>query len=117
MRIIVISEEELAELIQFNLRQLLHEAGFFNLHSQSEEDKVLTIREAANYLHLATQTIYGLTSKHLVPHSKRGKKLYFRQSELKAWMLEDRRKTISEIAKEVEENHLLLPSKDKSIKH
>ena len=65
----------------------------------SETDKPLSIKEASEFLNLAPQTIYGFTSKNLIPFKKRGKKLYFSKSDLVAWLHEGKRKTISEIEK------------------
>lgn len=42
-------------------------------------------------------TIYTLCSKRLIPHSKRGKQLYFSKRALLNWIQEGRRKTKAEI--------------------
>jgi len=41
-----------------------------------------------------------LVSERKIPHSKRGKKLYFSRRELKEWLTEGKRKTQDEIADE-----------------
>ena len=49
---------------------------------------------------LAKPTIYGLVSERKIPHSKRGKKLYFSRFELLEWLTNGKRKTRDEIAVE-----------------
>jgi excisionase family DNA binding protein len=46
----------------------------------------MTIQEAANYLSLAKQTIYGLVMNNKIPFHKKGKRLYFIESELTEWI-------------------------------
>lgn len=48
--------------------------------------EILTIDEAAKFLKLAKQTIYQLTSKRAIPFYKRNKRIYFKRSELLAWL-------------------------------
>ncbi len=68
-----------------------------------EEDKLLTIREAAEILHLSVPTVYGLVQRAEVPVCKRGKRLYFSKQELLAWIKSGRKKTVSEINAEAEQ--------------
>ena len=41
---------------------------------------------------LAPSTLYKLTSRGEIPHSKPGGRLYFRRSELEQWLMTDRKK-------------------------
>lgn len=66
---------------------------------KTDEDEILTVRQASELLNLAIPTIYALTSNRTLPHSKRGKKLYFNKSELIAWVKSGKRKTVSELTK------------------
>lgn len=52
------------------------------------EDKWFTIDELREYLpeHPARQTIYGWTSKALIPFHKKGKSLKFKKSEIDRWL-------------------------------
>ncbi|HPS50912.1 MAG TPA: helix-turn-helix domain-containing protein [Bacteroidales bacterium] len=70
---------------------------------QPEEDKLLTIREAAEILHLSVPTIYGLVQRSEVPVCKRGKRLYFSKQELIEWIMSGRKKTNSEIHAEADD--------------
>lgn len=64
-----------------------------------DEDEILNVKQASELLDLAVPTIYSLTSNRILPHSKRGKKLYFSKSELVAWVQSGKRKTVSELTK------------------
>jgi len=68
--------------------------------SNPEEDKLLTIREAAVILHLSVPTIYGLVQRKCAPHFKQGKRLYFSKRELTDWIKAGRKKTVAEITAE-----------------
>lgn len=68
-----------------------------------EEDKLLTIREAAEILHLTVPTVYGLVQRSEVPVCKRGKRLYFSKQELVSWIMSGRKKTIVEIDEETDQ--------------
>jgi excisionase family DNA binding protein len=70
---------------------------------QPEEDKLLTIREAAEILHLTVPTVYGLVQRSEVPVCKRGKRLYFSKQELVSWIMSGRKKTIVEIDEETDQ--------------
>ena len=65
-------------------------------------DKLLTIKEAADYLNLSVPTIYGLVSKRKIPFMKRSKRLYFSNEELMDYIKEGRIKTNSEIEAEAD---------------
>ena len=68
--------------------------------SNLQSDKFLTVPEAAQFLGLATQTIYGLISRKQIPCMKRQKRVYFSKSDLTAWIEAGRLKTRDEIASE-----------------
>ena len=46
-------------------------------------------------------TLYKKISKGLIPHSKRGKKLYFDLNEIDAWLMENKIKSPSQLKQEV----------------
>ncbi|MDP1621681.1 MAG: helix-turn-helix domain-containing protein [Bacteroidales bacterium] len=70
--------------------------------SQPEPDSLLTIKQAAEILHLSVPTIYGLVQRSEVPVCKRGKRLYFSKQELTTWIMAGRKKTAAEINEEAE---------------
>jgi excisionase family DNA binding protein len=97
--IIVTTKNDLESLIQACVNKAFSSFGTNN--SNAEEDKILSIQEATTFLNLARQTLYGFTSKREIPFIKKGKKLYFRKSELNTWLLEGKKKSKSEISKEI----------------
>jgi excisionase family DNA binding protein len=63
--------------------------------------EVLNMVEASKYLELSVSHLYKLTSTGLIPHYKpNGKKLYFKRTELDAWLLRNRSVTKDEIEQE-----------------
>lgn len=46
--------------------------------------------------HPAPTTVYGWVRNGLIPHYKKGKKLFFKRSEIEAWLDDGRQKTDSE---------------------
>lgn len=86
IKIIVTTKDELQEIIHESVKPAITEQ---NTQQQSEEpDKMMSLKEAAIFLNLAQQTVYGFTSKQQIPFIKKGKKLYFRKSELEKWLME-----------------------------
>lgn len=63
-----------------------------------DSEKFLTVPEAAQFLGLANQTVYGLISRKLIPYMKRQKRVYFSKAELTKWLEAGRRLTRDEIA-------------------
>jgi excisionase family DNA binding protein len=68
-----------------------------------DNDKLLTIREAAEVLHLSVPTIYGLVQRQAIPVAKKGKRLYFTKLELTEWIKTGRKKTVAEIQSEADQ--------------
>lgn len=64
------------------------------------KEKLMTVAEAAEFLNLSVPTIYSLVHKGTIPTNKKGKRLYFLQSELTDWIKSGRRKTMAEIESE-----------------
>lgn len=58
---------------------------------------VLDLDEAALFTGLSKGHLYRLTSEKQIPHYKKNRKLYFKKTELEAWLLEERVLTAAEI--------------------
>jgi excisionase family DNA binding protein len=58
------------------------------------------IDDACKLIGKAKPTVYALVRKRLIPCYKNGKKLYFFEEELLAWIENGRKKTAEEIAKD-----------------
>ena len=100
-KVIITTADELDQLIQSSVRKALNENN--SPTSTASPGELLTIDEACKFLTLAKPTLYGFTSKNQIPHIKRGKKLYFRKSELETWLDEGKRKS----NKQVEEKSMV----------
>lgn len=101
-KVIVTTATELENLIQDSIRKVLKENG--NENGQDKSDQILNITEAALFLKTAKQTIYGYTSKRLIPFIKKGKKILFRKSDLEIWLNDGKKKSISEMDKDLEDS-------------
>lgn len=47
--------------------------------------RFMTVREAAELLHLAPKSLYSLVSQRRIPYRKAGRRLLFLESELILW--------------------------------
>ena len=76
-------------------------AAFFSTFPLQQKIDLEEIGKGAEYAAKITgkavPTIYDLVHKRLIPHSKRGKDLYFSKTDLLAWIKAGKRKTASEI--------------------
>jgi len=81
-----------------NIERLLLEQN--NEPVVAEAEQFLTIQQAAEFLRLSVPTIYGLVHRSEIPVCKQGKRLYFSNKELAAWVKSGRKKTLSEIKSE-----------------
>jgi len=77
---------------------------------QHADSDLLTITQAGEVINLTVPTIYSLVSKKLIPHNKKGKRLYFLRSELTEWIKSGRKKTIAE-SQANPESHLKTPKR------
>lgn len=75
-------------------------------------NELMNVQQVAEYLTLSVQTIYGLVHKMEIPNCKRGKRLYFKRTEIDDWIGQSRRKTIAEIEQEAS-NYILRNRKRK----
>ncbi len=80
------------ETLLLDLKHTANDTGHYQ-----ENDKLLTIKEAGEFLHLSIPTLYGYVSRSAIPVSKQGKRLYFSKKELTDWIKAGRKQTITEI--------------------
>jgi predicted DNA-binding transcriptional regulator AlpA len=59
-----------------------------------------TLKQITGY---SRATVYSKTSRNEIPHFKRDGKLYFRHSEILAWLTENRVKTKAEFSQKMDE--------------
>ncbi len=65
--------------------------------SLKSEPEFLTIEEAAKLVGLAKTTLYEKTHLKVIPHYKRGRRLYFKRAELEIWISGGKVKTVLEL--------------------
>ncbi|WGQ10828.1 helix-turn-helix domain-containing protein [Pedobacter gandavensis] len=104
------SFEKLPEVIRILFEKVEHiEELLQDLQPQPpNENDLLTIQEAAEFLKVTVPALYTKVSRHEIPVSKPGKRLYFNKTELKKWIIASRKKTAMEIRKEAEEQMKML---------
>lgn len=95
-----LSIPEVRQLFRETLETFFAEKNL--LQNQIEADEIGGIDLAVKITNLAKPTIYGLASDRLIPHSKRGKRLYFSRNELLKWLADGKRKTQDEIRRDAE---------------
>ncbi len=66
----------------------------------NQPERLLTIQEAAEFLHLSVPTIYSKVSKGELPVMKRGNRLYFSKAELLQYLEDGRKKSNADIEAE-----------------
>ena len=94
--IVLITKTELVEIIQETLRSAKQDEKL-----PDQQNIFLNMTEASEFLKMAKQTLYGLTSNRQIPFIKKGKKVYFNKGEVIAWLNEGKMKTKAEILKAV----------------
>lgn len=95
----VFNENELRQLIISCMKEVVGQDT--TPTTDRTQNSLLTIGEAAVYLNLAKQTLYGYTSQRIVPFIKRSKRIYFEREALDNWLLEGKKQTQAEIAASV----------------
>lgn len=70
---------------------------------QDNQDRMLTVKEAADFLSLSKHSIYAKVHNREMPFIKRGGKLYFSKTDLIEWLKQGRKKTVKELQSEVME--------------
>ena len=77
----VFNENELRQLLISCIKEVLGQDT--TPTTDRTQNSLLTLVEAAAYLNLAKQTLYGYTSQRLIPFVKRGKKTLFSKRSLR----------------------------------
>lgn len=71
-----------------------------------QKDPLMTIKQASAFLDITVSYLYKKTSQLEIPFNKKGKRIYFLESELREWIRKGRIKTVEEIDEEVINNML-----------
>lgn len=92
----ITSPESLKPLLEASIEEALQQ--LYDKQKQPFLNKpYLNIDEAAAYLNMPKDTLYGLTSKRMIPFSKPAKRLQFKPAELDEWMAKGKKQSVSQI--------------------
>ena len=82
-------------------KQILEKLSKIESLYQQQPEQILSFNETCSFLGYSKSYLYKLTHTRRIPHYKpNGKKLYFKRSDLEAWLLRNRVKTADEIEQE-----------------
>jgi len=99
--LISVTMDELKTLIKSAVKEaVLENSSNSGLAVNGVADEILDVRQAASFLKLKVATLYDKTCKRLIPHFKKGKKVYFRMQELEDWLNKGKVKTRSDLETE-----------------
>lgn len=87
------------EAVQTALEQH-QDASATELVENNQKAEVLSADQAAEFLHIAKQTLYSMTSRRKIPFYKNGKKILFRRGDLEEWLNLGKHEQISKIEKD-----------------
>jgi excisionase family DNA binding protein len=87
------------EAVQTALEQH-QDASATELVENNQKAEVLSADQAADFLHIAKQTLYSMTSRRKIPFYKNGKKILFRRGDLEEWLNSGKHEQISKIEKD-----------------
>lgn len=78
---------------------VLRDINKVRFHSTSNQDVDIpvSIQEASKITGKSVPTLYGYVHRMLIPHMKRGQRLYFYKQELVNWIESGRVRTVEEI--------------------
>jgi len=96
---------EISERLDKIDQNLLYLKEFIpNNSKENAPEKYKNISQAAQFLNLAVPTLYTMVSKKQIKFYKRTKRLYFLESDLLEFIRIGKKKSISEIEEEVDNN-------------
>jgi excisionase family DNA binding protein len=95
-----IPRSELEVLIENSVRKIIIE--YLPKDPLQDKEELLTVKQAADFLSLSVQTIYGAIHRKQLPYMKRRKRCYFLKKDLIDYLKAGRRKTSVEIESEAQ---------------
>jgi excisionase family DNA binding protein len=99
-----ITFDKLPEAVAYLIKEVSELKGMVETKQSSPVEKrvPIEIEDACRLIMKAKPTVYALVRKGLIPCYKRGKKLFFFEDELMAWIAKGKKKTVEELKEEVE---------------
>lgn len=82
---------------QPTLQDLSNQLGRVERLAAINAKAVLDLDEAVLFTGFSKGHLYRLTSERQIPHYKKNRKLYFKKTELEAWLLEEKVLTNAEL--------------------
>ncbi len=92
--------EDLPEAISLIIEEINAIKCALQANHPEQPDQIMTVQQAASFLSLAKQTIYGMTCQGKIPYLKRGKHVYFQKDDLLNYLKAGRRKSYQELKEE-----------------
>ena len=93
-----ISKKEIKQLIEGAVQKAILENKKL---AGDQNSSFMDVNQASEFLGIAKATLYGKCCNLLIPHFKKGKKLYFEKAELLDWLKSGKRKTVNDINESV----------------
>ena len=93
-----LSMDELRQMVQEEVKKVFQE--FLESENIKLREEIMDADSTAQFLGVSKSYLYKLTSSMEIPRLKRGKRLYFKRSELIEWLSEGKQKTMKEIEME-----------------
>lgn len=87
------------EAVQTALEQH-QDASATELVENNLKAEVLNADQASEFLHIAKQTLYSMTSRRKIPFYKNGKRILFRRGDLEEWLNSGKHEQMSQIQKQ-----------------
>ncbi|HEY4325489.1 MAG TPA: helix-turn-helix domain-containing protein [Mucilaginibacter sp.] len=96
--------DQLPKAVSLLLEKVSHleELLLANENNSKRIEQSIDVNQAARFLNMAVQTLYGKVSRKEVPVNKQGKHLHFYISELEEWLRKGRKRTFTEIKESME---------------
>jgi len=94
VRVVVTSQEDLQSFIDSAVRRAVQG---LQAPAKEPEEELLNFDHACDFLGIAKSTGYQRVNRGEIPHFKKGRRLYFRKSELVKYIESGRRKTRKEL--------------------
>jgi excisionase family DNA binding protein len=92
-----LNEEEFKVFLKTALSEII---GNGLTQTKSNIPEIMDVKQAADFLRLKITTLYEKTSLKIIPHFKKGNKLYFKRDELQSWVQDGKVKTTDELESE-----------------
>jgi len=95
--------DQLKVFAQTLLEEYVQRLGDAEINKAEEIEAPCNAQEIAEYLDVTRQHIYWMTSKRRIPFIRRGRRVYFLKSQVKAWLEERQQKTYKDLEAQAQE--------------